>query len=322
MTQPRKTLVSVTDTPYYHIVSRCVRRTFLCGYDQNTDTDYEHRRQWIVDRIRILSSLFAVDICAFAVMSNHYHLVIKLLPDQLDELTDDEVIDRWLALYRGSLLVQQYRAGKALSLIEQESVSDTIATWRKRLCDLSWFMKCLNEPVARQANLEDDCTGHFWESRFKSQALRTEEALLTCMAYVDLNPIRADIATTPENSDYTSIQERITPTFDLVEAIRSETNGDIQHDFPTELKPLLPFDEGISNKIQTGIPFTHTDYLALVDWTGRAVLENKPGFIPDNLPPILDRLTASTEQWLVQATEFEAHYRKKLSRRPKYANTG
>ncbi len=322
MTQPRKTLISVTDTSYYHIVSRCVRRTFLCGYDQDTGTDYEHRRQWIVDRIRILSSLFAVDICAFAVMSNHYHLVIKLAPDQLDDLTDDEVMDRWLILYRGSLLVQQYRAGDALSLTERESVSDTISIWRKRLCDLSWFMKCLNEPVARQANLEDDCTGHFWESRFKSQALRTEEALLTCMTYVDLNPIRADMATTPENSDYTSIQERITPTFDLVEAIRSETNGDLQHNFPTELKPLLPFDEGSSDKIQTGIHLTHTDYLALVDWTGRAVLENKPGFIPDNLPPILDRLTASTEQWLVQATEFEAHYRKKLSRRPKYANTG
>jgi len=70
-------------------------------------------------------------------------------------------------------------------------------------------MQLLNQYIARQANIEDKVTGCFWESRFKSQALLDERALLTCMAYVDLNPIRAAMAKTPENSDYTSIQERI-----------------------------------------------------------------------------------------------------------------
>jgi len=67
----------------------------------------------------------------------------------------------------------------------------------------------LNEYISKRANIEDNCTGHFWESRFKSQALLDERALLTCMAYVDLNPIRACMAKTPETSEYTSIQERI-----------------------------------------------------------------------------------------------------------------
>ncbi len=107
MTRPRKDQISLSDTPYYHIVSRCVRRTFLCRLNPLTQRDYEHPRQWIVDRIRLLSSLFAVDLCAYAIMSNHYHLTVKLNPEQIDALTDQEVIDRWLSLHKGSLLIQK-----------------------------------------------------------------------------------------------------------------------------------------------------------------------------------------------------------------------
>jgi len=83
MTRPRKEQISLTDTPYYHIVSRCVRRTFLCGFDKETHQNYDHRKQWLVDRIRLLSSLFTIDLCSYAIMSNHYHLVIKIEPEQI-----------------------------------------------------------------------------------------------------------------------------------------------------------------------------------------------------------------------------------------------
>ena len=107
MTRPRKELISVQDTPYYHVVSRCVRRAYLCGEDHVSGKNYEHRRQWIEDRIRILSSIFSLDICAYAVMSNHPHITIKLCPEETEKLSNTEVLTRWTALFKGPSLVQK-----------------------------------------------------------------------------------------------------------------------------------------------------------------------------------------------------------------------
>ena len=79
MTRPRSTLVSVADTPYYHCIGRCVRRAFLYGEDVVTGRSFSHRRQWMLDRLKVLTETFAIDLCAYALMSNHYHLVIKIL---------------------------------------------------------------------------------------------------------------------------------------------------------------------------------------------------------------------------------------------------
>ncbi len=265
MPQPRYRQVSLDDTPYYHCISRCVRRAFLCGKDSYTGFDFEHRRQWIVDRIKLLCSVFAVDLCAFAIMSSHYHIVLRIDADEVKQWTDQEVARRWMQLFSGPSLIHQYVGNTGLTESELSYVADLIATWRNRLCNLSWFMRCLNEPIARMANAEDHCTGRFWEGRFKSQALLDDRAVLACMAYVDLNPIRAAIAKTPEQSDYTSIQERI------------KQPGN---------KFLRPFAEQECD----GIPFNLNDYLELVDWGGREIKHNKRGYIPAHTPPILTRL--------------------------------
>ena len=322
MTRPRKALISLADTPYYHITSSCVRRAFLCGVDHYSGQSYEHRRQWVVDRIRLLSSLFAIDVCAYAVMSNHYHLVLKVCPGQLDELTEDEILDRWCALFKGPLLIQKYRSSEALKPFERAAVSEIVNVWRARLSSISWFMRCLNQPIARQANLEDKCTGKFWESRFNSQALKSEEALLSCMAYVDLNPVRAGMADTPEQSEHTSIQERLQPEFNLQQAIDDQTDcGDLQ-DFTSPLKPLLLFENRLTDELQNGILFNFEEYLALVDWTGRIIRSDKRGQIDNTLPTILNRLQISPKQWHLNATQFEAIHPRRFNRLTPQFNTG
>jgi len=322
MTRPRKLLISLATTPYYHITSRCVRRAFLCGVDHYSGRSYEHRRQWVVDRIRLLSSLFAIDVCAYAVMNNHYHLVLKLAPAQLSDLSDDQVMERWCALFKGPLLIQRYREGDALSAPEIATVSDIVNVWRDKLCSISWFMRCLNQPIARQANQEDECTGKFWESRFTSQALKTEEALLSCMVYVDLNPVRAGMATNPETSDYTSIQERTRPSFDLNKAINSQQQCGDLFDFITPLKPLLHFQDKLPSELQSGIFATFRDYLELVDWTGRIIRTDKRGHIESKVPPILHRLHLSKEQWHLDTTQFEAIHPKRFNRVELNLDTG
>jgi len=265
MPKARYRQVSVDDTPYYHCVSRCVRRAFLCGKDVQTGYDFEHRRQWIVDRIKLLCSVFAVDLCAYAVMSNHYHIVVRIDDKQVNAWSDEEVAQRWMKIFSGPLLIKQYLGNAHLTDTELNQVEALFTVWRERLCSLSWLMRCINEPIARMANREDHCTGRFWEGRFKSQALLGKRAVLACMAYVDLNPIRAAMATTPEQSDFTSVQERINQP---------------------ESGSLMSF----CNKAETALPYDLKDYLELVDWGGRQISNNKRGYIPAHSPPILMRL--------------------------------
>lgn len=309
MPTPRKQQIILEETPYYHCVSRCVRRAFLCGSDGN-NRNYEHRREFIETRLRLLASVFAIDICSYAIMHNHYHVVVKIR--STDEWPMDQVIKHWLTLHQSPLLVQRYSAGEKLDPIEYQTVVDIAEVWRERLQSLSWFFKCLNEPIARKANQEDRCTGHFWESRFISQPLLTEEALLSCMAYVDLNPVRAKIAETLEESEHTSIRERIAQQFDLAEAIKGQP---LANPFDLPVAELAKFEDTITLHDQQGILYSLSDYLQLVDYTGRIIRQGKRGAIDQQLPPILTRLGVSQSDWLQNSQHFERYFRQRFRRR-------
>jgi REP element-mobilizing transposase RayT len=290
MTYARKSLISLQDTPYYHVVSRCVRRAWLWGFDDYAGKDYSHRKAWVLDRLRELSGVFAIDICAWAVLSNHYHLVLRVDQERGRRLTAEEVVERWTRLFSLPVLLERWQQGLC-GEAERAVVDALIGDWRARLCDVSWYMRCLNEHLARRANAEDQCKGRFWEGRFRSQALLDEAGLLTAMAYVDLNPIRAGIAATPEESDFTSIEARIK------ELAAVHESGSVSTDASGSLRvPLLKF-RGAPSEGDPTIPFLFLDYLERVDWTGRAIRTDKHGAIDSRLPPILRRLNVDAAAW-------------------------
>ncbi|MEM9074672.1 MAG: transposase [Myxococcota bacterium] len=246
MPRLRSERLDVDATPYYHLVSRCVRRAFLCGTDPHTGKDFEYRRGWVEERLFALTQIFSVDLHAYAVMSNHVHLVVRVDKDRAERWSDREVIRRYGKLFRN-------KPGELAALPAHEKKA-RIATWRERLWSLSWLMRCLNEHIARRANAEDDCTGHFWEGRFSCQPLLDEAALLACMAYVDLNPVRAGLAKSLESSAHTSIQKRLRAT------TKSSPRG------------LTPFTDQVpASSRRTTAPIDFVAYLELLTWTGRAL---------------------------------------------------
>jgi len=298
MPKPRKQLISLEATPYYHCISRCVRRTFLCGTDSE-GRSFEHRRGWIEKLILDQAQVFCIDIAAYAVMSNHFHIVLHVNQSRARDLSDRVVIQRWHQLYKGTLVSQKFEQGEELSAAQQILLDEYIAKWRDRLMSISWFMRRLNETVARLANEEDECTGHFWEGRFKSQALLDEKALAACMAYVDLNPVRSAMAKTPEESDHTSVKKR---------AEKAKNTYSPNHP-KQQAGGLLPFAGNTRQDMPEGIPMRLTDYLELIDWTGRQIRENKRGSISEFEPEIMQRLGIDSENWLYMTQNFESEFK-------------
>ncbi len=290
MTTARSQLIDLDTTAYYHCVSRCVRRSFLCGEDNISGKSYEHRRSWVERKIYTLASIYCIDICSYAVMSNHYHLVVHIDKQSAQTLSPVEIVKRWGQEHKLPVIVQRWQRKQLTSQAEYKACEAIIEQWRTRLYDLSWFMKELNYDIACRANQEDDCKGHFWESRFKSQALLDEAALAAAMAYVDLNPVRAGIADKPETSEFTSIRARL------------QALGKNQ---PTA-EGLAIFTGNPANNLIEGLPFRLIDYLELVDWTGRQYRRGKRT-AEEKLPDILSRLSINQRQWLQASTKLERY---------------
>lgn len=321
MTVARQSQVSLDDTSFYHCYVRCVRRAYLCGSDSVSGESYDHRKQWIVSRLRFLSYVYAIDVCAYAIMDNHYHTVLHVDADRAKGWSSTEVVERWMQLYNGHTLVDQWLASCKQEYVEPEGrVLELIETWRERLYDISWFMRGVNETIARMANEEEGVKGRFWEGRFKSQALLDEAALLSCMVYVDLNPVRAAIKSDVVDSDFTSIQQRIydyaqthldaIQDLDKLES-RIENQRAIKEELELDKLPeaeLMPFDGSLHTDIHEALPFTLQDYFDLVDVTGRLVRADKRGSVDAKLPALVNRLGIDPDKWLDHVKAFGHQY--------------
>jgi REP element-mobilizing transposase RayT len=307
---PRREVVSPSEVAVYHCVNRCVRRAFLCGRDPITGASFEHRREWIRARLEVLAGEFGIEVLGFAVMSNHLHVILRSRPDVVAEWSDDEVARRWWNIFPKRREADGSPAEPTESELRVlQADAKKCAAIRQRLSDVSWFMRCVAEPIARQANKEDNCKGHFWEGRFKCQPLLDEAAITACAVYVDLNPIRAGIARTPESSEFTSAHERIhakQPRKHRANAPHHRRDGwlsPVPLDEPRgKLKDVKRPRRRASHK--GFLPLSKEQYLQLVDWTGRQVRRDKRGAIPSDLAPILERLQLSQETWVETVQHF------------------
>jgi len=196
MATPRSQLIDPDYPMHYHLVSRCVRRSWLCGVDPVSGRNYEHRKGWLHDRMFQLAKCFAIAIDAYAIMSNHFHLVVYFDPQESYSWGDEEVADRWLTAFPPPAATKSPADQQAVLALHRAIMlqsPDKLMHARETLGSLSMFMKYLKQPIAHRANKEDDCSGHFFESRFYSGALLDESAVIAAMVYVDLNPVKAQI---------------------------------------------------------------------------------------------------------------------------------
>lgn len=316
---PRKQMIRDDEVTIVHCINRCVRRAFLCGRDHVTGKDFSHRRSWVEKRLELLAAIFGIDVLNFAVMSNHIHLILRTRPDVVSTWSDREVAKRWWRLFPK----RRRKSGAAANPTRREldlmtSDSGMIDERRRRLGNLSWFMRCVAENIARRANREDGVTGRFWEGRFKSQVLLDEAALLACGVYVDLNPVRARLAETPEGAKFTSVFLR------LVDQKSCDSKGDVSRsgqkrchskgatksDPTSWLSPLpirspegnLPAPETATPECRASndgfLSMSTMEYLAIVEWTSRNLARTDNRDVPDRLEPILERIGCQANQWL------------------------
>lgn len=309
MATARSKIVDPSITRYYHCISKCVRGAFLCGL--------EHRKYWLEKRLEHLASLFAVSVAGFTVMDNHLHVLVRLDPHEVDKWSDEDVIKRWLTLCPPRDLANPTAKALKAWLDQRPEYWQKAPVFRQRLADLGWFMKFLKEPLARMANREDGCTGAFWEGRYQSIAVLNTGALVTTCVYIDLNPVAAGIALTPESSQHTSVRQRVMHVQGKgkIDSLKLAMKGSIASSRALGNAEqdhwLIPFEdrrkhtnsnpsserEGMLEK------FTFGTYLDLVEQTGRAVREGKSS-IQKNLQPIFERLESTAETWITRIKEM------------------
>lgn len=321
----RGEVVDPTEVQVFHALNRTVRRCWLFGEDPLTGINYDHRKHWIEERLRHFAAHFGIDLLSFAILSNHYHLMLRSRPDVVATWDDTEVARRWMMICPN----RKQKDGTACEPNKKEldairNCEQTLAEIRLRLSDISWWMRLLDQRIARRCNDEDDAKGRFFEDRFKAIPLIDEQAITACAVYIDLNLIRACIAETIELSDHTSGQLRAQALQDKSRESASEGSKTPNHRHAAGqtwsadavdafLSPVALGSDGPGAKAsRTGkrcsdkgfLQMSEQAYLELLDWTARQTAAGKRGHTPGDQPPILARLGLPGSVWLNMVADF------------------
>ncbi|MEI7460242.1 MAG: hypothetical protein WCK15_12595, partial [Pirellula sp.] len=318
-----------------HLIGKTVRSCYLMGVDERSGKNFDHRKRWLEEKLKTLAANFGIDLLAFSCMSNHFHLLLRSRPDVVATWDDTQVALRWWQLCPTRKIkleingewdkVPAAPTEFDLNAIRNDPVR--LATIRRRLSDLSWWMRLLCQYIAMRANGEDgDGLGRFWQGRYKAVRILDEESLLACAAYVDLNPIRADMAETLEQSDYTSVQRRV----QAIKASASEagSSGELRPDVervalesatPPRADAFLapvtiherkaplgphPSRNGRRSSDKGFLAMAEVEYLEILDWLARDRVTGKRGSTPLSVPPVLERLGIEPTLWSAMVKDF------------------
>jgi hypothetical protein len=315
MAKPRKYIVPASGDPTLHLISRCVRRARLIGGEDGELGALHHRKLWIENRLVQLTQWFGVEGLTYAIMDNHFHLVVTMRRSWVESWSDEIVVRKWVEVFPPKrFLGANGEQAKEVFIQNELKTPRKIAEFRRRLGDCGWLMKALKEPISRQANKEDEAKGAFWDARYKSVHLADEGAILACMAYVDLNPLRAGKAKTIEAQTHAGIEQRIkeaqakqaenkrkfTEWRDAQEKLRLESSEDEGRKakfkpvaFMRERSWLRPMDGEGEGEDKTaffkGKSLTLAAYISLLEFTAQKKKKNKAS-MSQELTGALERL--------------------------------
>ena len=297
-----------------HTVCRTAQQEWIFGLDDKEDGDCTYRREWLCDIFGSAASVFAIDVGFVSFLSNHIHAMIRNRPDIVATWSDDEIIRRWV---QASYLTKSVDGKVGIPTKKQldkerarcASEPDRMELLRIRLANPSEFMKCVNENIARRVNQERGTVGHVWEGRFYAKRIDTESIIVLVALYIELNQIRAGEANTPEESFFSSAYCRVgqyVAETDSLPSSRNPRRPNNSQSLPSPCPWLGPTslqdtDNQAKDEKSGGhsqhrasnkgwLPLSLAEYLSLLDWTGREILADKRGAIPNTLAPILLRL--------------------------------
>ncbi|MEO1526882.1 MAG: hypothetical protein AAFX06_15705 [Planctomycetota bacterium] len=302
----RSEVIDPNEVTIAHVINRTVRRCFLFGDDPISGKNFDHRKAWIEGLLKHFAAHFGIDLLCYSILSNHYHLILRTRPDIVSSWDDTEIARRWLKICPRRKINGKPGEPSISELDSIRNCPEKVAEIRSRLSSISWWMRLLNQRVAQRANKEDDESGRFWQDRYRAIRLIDEESLVACAAYVELNPIRAGIADTLEQSDHTSIQCRIASEVETRSAgeRRDAFLAKLTLDDTNPFTPVSQSETGLRCSDKGFLPISTSHYFELLDWTVRQLAIGKKIATPRSTPSILHRLGLTPSNWQSLVTQF------------------